>query len=401
MKKVVHFGAGNIGRGFLGQLYFESGYETVFVEVNPELVKLLNKYNEYPLKLVDDEKTAELTIKNVRAVDGMDLNKVAAEIADAFFISTAVGVNVLPEIAKPIALGLKKRWDKHNFTPINIIVCENMIDADKIFRRLILNELSNENASFAGEISAITLFDKTVGIAQGSIGRMVPIMTDEMKEGNPLKVWAESYSELPVDRDGFKGEIPHIKNLLPYSPFDYFIKRKLYIHNAGHAILAYLGHMKGYRYIYECNNNKHLNHICRSALLESGRALSEEFDISMDEITGHINDLMKRFGNRALKDTVARVGRDPLRKLSADDRLIGAARLAEEHCIVPLYLCLGAAAALKFKEQDDASAQRMQETINREGPEGILKEVCKLNPNEALWKIIKMYYYLLDDNTIF
>ena len=390
MEKVVHFGAGNIGRGFLGQLYFESGFETVFVDIDPQIVELLNKFHEYPLKIVDDISSKEIIVKNVRAVNGINPDKVADEIFDAHLISTAVGISSLSNIAGSIAQGLLKRWENLNFNPINIIICENMLNADKYLRNMILQELSKEQTrTFAGE-SVICLFNELVGTAEASIGRMVPVMTEEMKEGNPLRIWAESYSEFPVDKDGFKGDIPQIKNLMPYSPFDFYIKRKLYVHNAGHAILAYLGHLKGYRYIYECISDTKINHICRFALLESGVALSKEFHIPMEEITVHIDDLMKRFGNRALKDTVTRVGRDPLRKLSSVDRLIGAAKLAQKQGIVPLYICLGAANALRFNEPDDDASQRMQNMINQDGAEGVLKQVCNLNHDETLGKTIMM-----------
>ena len=396
----MHFGAGNVGRGFLGQLYFESGFETVFVEINPKIVELLNKFHEYPIKIVDDLSSKEIIIKNVRAVNGLEPDKVADEIYDARFISIAIGISALPTIARPLAQGLLKRWGNHNFNPINIIVCENMINGDKYLRNIILQELYTGYAATFAEESALELFNELVGIAQASIGRMVPVMTEEMKEGNPLKIWAESYSELPVDKDSFKGDIPRIKNLMSYSPFDYYIKRKLYIHNAGHAILAYLGHLKGYSFIYECQNDTIINQICRFSLQESGLALSKEFHIPIEEIVAYIDDLMKRFGNRALKDIVARVGRDPIRKLSSDDRLIGAAKLAQKHDIIPLYICLGAASALKFNELGDTSAQRMQSIIKHDGPEEVLKQVCHLNTDETLGKMIIMYYRFMNKNTI-
>ena len=185
------------------------------MDLDPQIVELLNKFHEYPLKIIDDISSQEMIIKNVRAVNGLNLDKVADEISDASFISTAVGVSLLPKIVRPIVQGLLKRWENCNFNSINIIICENMVDADKYFRNMIIQELSVEcTKTFAGE-SIFYLFNEFVGIAEASIGRMVPVMTEEMKEGNPLKIWAESYSELLVDKDGFKGNMPRIKNLMP------------------------------------------------------------------------------------------------------------------------------------------------------------------------------------------
>jgi len=42
-KKMIQFGAGNIGRSFIGQLFSRSGYEVVFVDINKELIKEVNK----------------------------------------------------------------------------------------------------------------------------------------------------------------------------------------------------------------------------------------------------------------------------------------------------------------------------------------------------------------------
>ena len=94
--KAVVYGAGNIGRGFLGQLLYESGFHTVFIEVNRAVVDKINQDKRYPVKIVSNEKTEEQIIENISAVDGADHNAVSESIAQCDIMFTSVGVNVLP-----------------------------------------------------------------------------------------------------------------------------------------------------------------------------------------------------------------------------------------------------------------------------------------------------------------
>lgn len=385
--KAIQYGAGNIGRGFIAQLFRESGYEVVFAEVSQDLVERLNTDNCYPIRIVSNDSSCEITVDGVRAVNGADVESVSSEIVDADIIATAVGVGTLPKISKTIAYGLSKRWASKNMKPLNIIICENLLDADKYLYNLIASELGEDEIKYLGE---------TVGFVKASIGRMVPVMTEEMQEGNPLRIWVEEYCKLPVDKNGFKGEVPNIKNMNPISPFEFYIQEKLFIHNAGHAMAAYLGNLKKHTYIWECYSDETIVSKCRKALMESAQALAIEHNVPLEGIQSHIEDLIFRFGNRGLGDTVARVGRDPKRKLSPNDRLIGACRLALKHNIKPEYLSEGVAAGMLFNRQDDLNSREIQDMIKSGGADSILREVCCLSPDEPLWDLVlSKYNYLI------
>jgi len=386
VKKVIQFGAGNIGRGFLGQLYYESGFETVFIDINQEIVYNINKYRKYPIRIVDNETCTEIIVENIRALNVNDIEAISREICDAAIISTAVGVNNLDKISKVIAYGIIRRWEASNFEPINIIVCENHIEADNYLRNFILNELCRFDETKKD------LFERTVGIVKAAVGRMVPIISAEMKEGHPLRIWTEPFKELPIDRDSIKGEIPKIEGVIPFSPFDYQIKKKIFLHNAGHAILAYLGYLKKYVYIHESCEDITINQICQFGLREVGIALSKHFNTSLKDIYDYINELMKRFNNKRLNDTIVRVAREPLRKLAYNDRLIGAAKFSLEEGCLPIYLCVGIAAALQYDEPYDLSAQQMNRMIAQNGIESVLNTICKLNPGEKIWNLIIFLY---------
>jgi len=67
--KLVQFGAGNIGRSFIGQLFSRAGYEVVFADVVPEVIRLLNERRRYRVEIKDDP-PGTIWVENVRAVDG-------------------------------------------------------------------------------------------------------------------------------------------------------------------------------------------------------------------------------------------------------------------------------------------------------------------------------------------
>ena len=391
-KKLVQYGAGNIGRGFIGELFARSGYEVVFVDVRDDIVELLNRNRTYPVNFVSDDGSREIMITGVRAVNGRDSNAVADEIADADVIATAVGVPVLPHIVKPVAQGLKQRWRSGNNIPIDIIICENKLDADKYLRELFLREFSDEE----GE-----KFHKTVGLVEASIGRMVPVMTPEMQKGNPLRVCVENYAELPVDGNTFKGGVPNVPELIPASPFSFYIRRKLFIHNMGHALIAYFGFLNRETYISQAVRTPYIRLLAEGAMRQSARALSKEYGIDLGLILDHAADLILRFHNRALGDTTERVGSDPLRKLSCADRLAGAAFFCCEQGLPGSYIHAGIAAGLLYENPRDKASLKLQEIIHQQGAAQALDEICGIASDSVIGSQVILFYNLLKANKDF
>ena len=347
--KAVMYGAGNIGRGFIGQIFVQSGYELIFIDVADDLVSALNHQKRYPVRILGDDTVKDIWIEGVNAINGKDEEAASQAIADADIMATAVGVGVLPYIAPVVAAGLKKRFTQ-TCKPLNIIICENLIGADKIFARLIKDQLSAEEQ---------ILFDKRAGLVTASIGRMVPLQTFEMQDGNPLRVCVEAYGFLPVDKTAFRGEIPSLEGLCPFDNFDFYIQRKLFIHNMGHAICAYLGILRGYNFIYEACSHHGIFFIVQNAMLESARALSDKFGEQFADLRSHIQDLLVRFSNKALGDTCERVGADTTRKLGSNDRLIGAHRLCAEQGISADFISAGTSAALYYHLKEKGTQQSM------------------------------------------
>ncbi|MDR0584719.1 MAG: mannitol-1-phosphate 5-dehydrogenase [Treponema sp.] len=334
--KAVMYGAGNIGRGFVGAVFAQSGYRLCFIDVAEETTSALQREGRYPVRILSEEGSEDTWIEGVTAVDGRDIEQAAARIADADIMATAVGVRALPLIAPVIAEGLKARFSG-GAACINIIICENLIGADRILAGLIKEHLSE-----AGRAA----FDKQVGLVEASIGRMVPLQTAEMRDGNPLRVCVEAYGFLPVDRAAFKGDPPLLQGLVPLEPFDFYIQRKLFVHNMGHGICAYLGLLSGERFIAVAAARAEILCVAQNAMLESARALSAKYGQALEDLLSHIQDLLCRFSNRALADTCGRVGADTERKLGSNDRFMGAIACCRAQGVIPAFISAGAAAAL-------------------------------------------------------
>lgn len=358
MKKAVMYGAGNIGRGFIGALLSQSGYEVVFIDIDQELIDGLNRSQGYPVRIVSNDGERDQWIEQVRGINGRDGEAAAEAIARADVMATAVGVHVLPRIAPILARGVQKRWALGIDAPLNILICENLLDAHLYMKGLICQELSaSEQVRFAN----------SVGLVEASIGRMVPVMTEEMKRENLLMVCVEPYDQLPVDKDAFIGEIPDILNLQPRAPFRFYIHRKLYMHNMGHAAAAYFGGLAGYRYVWEAVSDPAVQVLLLRAYGEASCAMAKEHGVPMDTLLDHGDNLLYRFGNRRLGDTIARVGRDPIRKLSPQDRLAGAAQLCLKHGRMPYYIGAAIGAGYHYAPEDDPAALQIQEEIGRTG----------------------------------
>lgn len=379
MKQAVMYGGGNIGRGFIGALMSRSGYEVTFVDVAVPVVEELQSRRCYPLRIVSSEGNTDLTINNVTAVNGNDTPAVAKAIARCDIMATAVGARILKFIVPNIVAGLRQRWAEGG-KPLNIIICENLNDANKIIEGMIKEQLTDAEKA---------KFDETVGLVEASIGRMVPVQTEEMKDGEPLRVCVESYGFLPVDKAAFKGEIPEIEGMVPFEPFDFFIKRKLFIHNMGHATTAYLGGLLGDEFVWQSIGNPAIRLIAQNAMIESAMALSRHYNVPLEDILLHITDLLGRFANVALGDTCARVGGDPARKLSPSDRMIGSSLLALQEGITPAYIAVGAAAGIKRYLDEAGEAQSLA------AAEKVLAEVSQLSADAPLAKLILPYYKMI------
>lgn len=381
MEKLVQFGAGNIGRSFIGQLFSRAGWEVVFVEVDAPVLRALNERREYTVE-IRDENPQTIIVGNVRGVDARDGGGVAAEIAEADCLGTAVGKNILEKIIPNLAEGLKLRWERHGARPVDLIICENILDGASFIRSRLARILPSRFP-----------LERMLGLVETSIGKMVPIMPPDVRSRDPLLVYAEAYNTLICDKRGFIGKIPAVPGLDPKDNMKAYVERKSFIHNLGHAMIAYLEFVwkKGYTYTWEAVGDKALRDRAEAAMWESGKALINAYPAEFDEKNQgeHIENLLRRFGNVHLGDTIYRVGRDVQRKLARDDRLIGAMRFDLEHGVEPLVTAEGAAAACFFRKRDEQGNlyeedREFAEAIFSRGIDHILSHVCGLRAGDPI-----------------
>lgn len=379
----VMYGAGNIGRGFIGQRLYLSGYHTTFIDVNDKVVDLINQEKKYPIFVTRGTEYVPEWVENVDAINGKDADAVVKAIAQCDILCTALGVPILPRVAPLIAKAVEARIDAGR--PLNILICENMIGSNEYLHGLVEPLIPEEKKA---------AFEETIGFVCVSVGRTVPPTPEDITAQYPLAACAEPYSELPVDAKGFRPvgcEYPPILELVPFSPFNFFIERKLLIHNMGHALQAYYGYLKGQQFIFEAATDGEIKYVLTRALLESARALCKRHNAPLDDTMQFVEDLMVRFENKLLVDSFDRVGRDPKRKLSEGDRLVGAFKMVKEEGGVPAHIAVGIAAGYLFDMPTDPAAVEITDYVKANGLAAALEKYSNITAEEDV-NMIKTFY---------
>ena len=377
MKKAIQFGAGNIGRGFIGSLLYKAGYHVVFADVNTEIIDKINKDKEYTIHVMDTV-CSEEKVNDISGVISIN-NEIYKEIVEAEIITTAVGPVVLPRIAPTIANGIALRKENGVKNYLNIIACENAIKASSQLEEEVKKYLTKDEVDYLEEF---------VGFPNCSVDRIVP----PVKSENILDVVVENYYEWNVEEKAFKGEIPKIEGMNLVDNLMAYIERKLFTLNTGHAITAYFGYLKGYETIEESIKDEVIYDFVKKAMIESGKGLIAKYNFDEEAHYKYINKIIDRFKNPYLKDDVARVGREPLRKLNENDRLIKPLITARGFNINTDNLLLGVGAALHYDNKEDAQSVQLQSLINEKGIKESLAEISKISGDTDVLDKVEKYY---------
>lgn len=382
-KNAVHFGAGNIGRGFIGKLLADADIAVTFADVNEPLVDQLSHQQEYKVKVVGSECKME-TVSHVTAVNSAS-EALIERIIKTDLVTTAVGPTVLDIIAKTIAKGLSARFAAGNTQPLNIIACENMVRGTTHLKQQVYQFLTTEEQQQA---------DALVGFVDSAVDRIVPPL--QAANDDPLEVTVESFSEWIVDEQQFKGEIPQIEGMEKTNNLMAFVERKLFTLNTGHCITAYLGCLKGHRTIREAIEDPSIHAQVKQAMQESGEVLIRRYGFDRALHSAYIEKILSRFANPYLVDEVDRVGRQPLRKLGTNDRLIKPLLGTIEYGLPNSMLLKGIAAALKYRNSSDPQAVELQQSIEKEGVRSTLARYTGLAADSIEAQQIEALYQQMD-----
>jgi mannitol-1-phosphate 5-dehydrogenase len=360
-EKIVVFGAGASGRGHVGLLAWQAGFEIVFVDKKAALVDALRRQGRYTVTLYGRQ-CQEIVASGYRVYHWLERAAVAEEIRDARLVLTAVFDQNLPDVARTIALGIAACARAGRRAPLNCIACENMMDSSTTLGNHVRSLLKDADFAWC---------EKHVGFPDCMISRVVP-----RPEGDLLAIVAEDYNEWTARRETFRGEKPPLDALELVDNQSARLERKLFIHNGGHAVCGYLGFHRGHRYIHEAVADPEVARHVIAALDELGEVVRRSWGFSPESIDQYKQDLCRRGAVPEMRDEILRVVRDPIRKLSPRERLVAPATLAVAYGLPHLAIVRGIVAALRYRHPQDPQAVELSERLSRQGLEKVLEDVC-------------------------
>lgn len=363
--KDVHFGAGNIGRGFIGEILFQNGFDITFVDINATLIEALKERGRYEIELADEAKE-RITVTGVTGLNNQTEPEAVVEaIAEADLVTTAIGPNVLPFIAELIAKGLQLRRLNQVSTAIDVIACENMIGGSDFLKEKVLAYLSQEDLAYVEEF---------VGFPNAAVDRIVPIQAHE----DPLFVSVEPFSEWIIDASQSKASAIRLEGVEYVQDLEPYIERKLFSVNTGHATVAYNGSYKGLETIDESMRDPEVLAVLKAVLNETGALLEAKWQFDHEAHQAYIEKIISRFENPYISDLNTRVARTPIRKLGYDERFIRPLREANERGLNYQALLATVARLFKYDEKTDEQSVELQALLAEKPLDVVIQQVTGL-----------------------
>ncbi|QAY60577.1 mannitol-1-phosphate 5-dehydrogenase [Microbacterium protaetiae] len=371
--KAVHFGAGNIGRGFVGLLLHEGGYELVFSDVAGALVDAINAVDSYTVHAVGDG-GGDTVVTGFRAINSAHHpDEVADEVAAADVVTTAVGPTILKFVAPLVLAGLRRR-DAAS-APLQVMACENAIGATDVLRNEIIALAGDDWAALAGR----AVFANT------AVDRIVPAQP----EGAGVDVTVEPFYEWAIELPPFGENPPHLPGAHFVPDLAPYIERKLFTVNTGHATTAYFGAAAGIDRISDALADEAIETHVAAALEETSALLAAKHGLDPADLAEYRTTILGRFRNPALPDTVWRVGRQPLRKLSRHERFVGPAAEAAERGLSVGALVDAIGAALAFDDPEDPQSVDLQRMLREQDADAFTAEVTGLAASHPLYARVR------------
>lgn len=376
--KNIHFGAGNIGRGFIGQVLNESGYNITFVDINELIVTTLNQVDNYKV-IIKDNKTEKI-VNNFSALNSLtDTNQIIETINKADLVTTSIGVSVLPSIAKTIAVALKIKTKENNTKAIDIMACENIINATELLKTEIFKHLDNDEKKFVNQY---------VGFVNVLVDRTVLIK----KNSDPLLVEVENYYEWTINQTQIKSQINNqIKNANYTNNLYRYIQRQLLITSIGYEASSYLAAYNQEKDIFNDLKNEKAHNQLLSVLEETKNLLLTKHEFKQEEIIPYQEMIIDRLKNNEIKEDINKLCRLPINKLANDQILITAITDCYKQNLEYNNLARIYAYILKYNNDRDLGAEQLQKMINKDGLEATIKNVSKIQEPDIIKTIIHEY----------
>ncbi|GBG95843.1 mannitol-1-phosphate 5-dehydrogenase [Ligilactobacillus salitolerans] len=371
--KAVHFGAGNIGRGFIGETLAANGFSIDFVDVNDTVISALNDRHEYDIELAAPGQE-KIHVDNVAGINnGENPDQVVAAIAQTDLVTTAIGPKILQFIAPLIADGLAARKAQGNEQKIDVIACENMIGGSAHLKEEVYKSLADADKAYV---------DEYVGFPNAAVDRIVPLQ----KHDDPLMVSVEPFKEWVVDESQMAN--PDLKlEGVEYAPdLEPFIERKLFSVNTGHATVAYTGKSLGYDTIGDAIKDERVLDQLKGVLKETGDLLIDKWNFKREDHEAYQKKIISRFENPYISDTIARVGRTPIRKLGYDERFIRPIREAKERGLGYAKLLETVGKIYQFNVAEDDESVKLQQMLQAKFAE-VVTETTGLKDEDLIAEI--------------
>ncbi|HFU4054486.1 TPA: mannitol-1-phosphate 5-dehydrogenase [Streptococcus suis] len=375
MKQAVHFGAGNIGRGFIGEILFENGFEIAFVDVNETIIDALNQRHAYEIEIAE-EGQRHIAVSGVRGINNrQNPEEVVAALATADLVTTAIGPNILPFIAGLVAEGIEARRQAGNTQPLDVLACENMIGGSTFLYEEVKKHLSEEGLAYAAEF---------VGFPNAAVDRIVPAQSHE----DPLFVVVEPFNEWVVETQGMKNPDLKLEGVHYEADLEPFIERKLFSVNSGHATSAYTGAHFGATTILEALQNPEVKSKVEAVLAEIRSLLIAKWNFDEQALVDYHKVIISRFENPYIVDDIARVARTPIRKLGYDERFIRPIRELRERGLSYDNLLATVSYIFGYKDETDEQSVQLQALLQEKSLSEVVAEVTGLTDATLIAEIV-------------
>ncbi|HEL1767550.1 TPA: mannitol-1-phosphate 5-dehydrogenase [Streptococcus suis] len=375
MKQAVHFGAGNIGRGFIGEILFENGFEIAFVDVNETIIDALNQRHAYEIEIAE-EGQRHIAVSGVRGINNrLNPEEVVTAIATADLVTTAIGPNILPFIAGLVAQGIEARREAGNTQPLDVLACENMIGGSAFLYEEVKKHLSEEGLAYAAEF---------VGFPNAAVDRIVPAQSHE----DPLFVVVEPFNEWVVETQGMKNPNLKLEGVHYEADLEPFIERKLFSVNSGHATSAYTGAHFGATTILEALQNPEVKSKVEAVLAEIRSLLIAKWNFDEQALVDYHKVIISRFENPYIVDDIARVARTPIRKLGYDERFIRPIRELRERGLSYDNLLATVSYIFGYKDETDEQSVQLQALLQEKSLPEVVAEVTGLTEPALIEEIV-------------